>query len=92
MITQVGPSWRGSGFSALHFPTFELAGFPISRHQVSVMGATLDHRIIASYGLIAPLVTMSCRLLLPRVASPGVLPRERFRSLGRVEMWRGGVR
>jgi hypothetical protein len=29
----------------------------------------LDHRIIASYGLIAPLVTMSCRLLLRRVAS-----------------------
>jgi hypothetical protein len=37
----------------------------------------LDHRIIASYGLIAPLVTMSCRLLLRRVASRGVLPRER---------------
>jgi hypothetical protein len=43
----------------------------------------LDHRIIASYGLIAPLVTMSCRLLLRRVASRGVLPRERFsRVLG----------
>jgi len=41
----------------------------------------LDHRIIASYGLIAPLVTMSCRLLLRRVASPGVLPRERFRCV-----------
>src|SRR5579863_8272312 len=38
----------------------------------------LDHRIIASNGLIAPLVTMSCRLLLRRVASRGVLPRERF--------------
>jgi hypothetical protein len=38
----------------------------------------LDHRIIASYGLIAPLVTMSCRLLLRRVASPGALPRERL--------------
>jgi hypothetical protein len=43
----------------------------------------LDHRIIASYGLIAPLVTTSCRLLLRRVASRGVLPRERFsRVLG----------
>jgi hypothetical protein len=41
----------------------------------------LDHRIIASYGLIAPLVTMSCCLLLRRVASPGVLPRERFRCV-----------
>ena len=41
----------------------------------------LDHRIIASYGLIAPLVTMSCRLLLRRVASRGVLPRERFSPL-----------
>jgi hypothetical protein len=39
----------------------------------------LDHRIIASYGLIAPLVTMSCRVLLCRVASRSVLPRERFR-------------
>ena len=48
----------------------------------------LDHRIIASYGPIAPLVTMNCRLslrrvLLRRVASRGVLPRERFsRVLG----------
>ncbi|WP_210190997.1 hypothetical protein, partial [Bradyrhizobium canariense] len=38
----------------------------------------LDHRIVASYAPIAPLVTMSCRLLLRRVASGGVLPRERF--------------
>jgi hypothetical protein len=38
----------------------------------------LDHRIVASYAPIAPLVTMSCRLLLCRVASRGVLPRERF--------------
>ena len=43
----------------------------------------LDHRIIASYGLIAPLVTMSCRLLLRRVASRGVLPRERFSPVAR---------
>src|SRR4029434_3197580 len=42
----------------------------------------LDHGIIASNGLIAPRVTMSCRLLRP-VASRGVLPRERFsRVLG----------
>ena len=41
----------------------------------------LDHRIIASYELIASLVTMSCRLLLRRAASRGVLPRERFRPL-----------
>jgi hypothetical protein len=25
---------------ALHLPTFELTGFPISRHQVAVLGAT----------------------------------------------------
>jgi hypothetical protein len=37
----------------------------------------LDHPIIAN-GLIALLVTMSCRLSLRRVASRGVLPRERF--------------
>ena len=43
----------------------------------------LDHRIIASNGLIAPLVTMSPRLLLRRVASRGVLPRERFGPLAR---------
>jgi hypothetical protein len=41
----------------------------------------LDHRIVASYAPIAPLVTMSCRLLLRRVASRGVLPRERFSPL-----------
>src|SRR2546423_5552853 len=40
----------------------------------------LDHPIIAN-GLIAPLVTMTCRLLLRRVASRGVLPRERFSPL-----------
>ncbi|WP_210190358.1 hypothetical protein, partial [Bradyrhizobium canariense] len=43
----------------------------------------LDHRIVASYAPIAPLVTMSCRLLLRRVASGGVLPRERFSPLTR---------
>jgi hypothetical protein len=44
--------------------------------------SVLDHRIIASNGLIAPLVTMSRRLLLCRVAaSRGVLPRERFSPL-----------
>jgi hypothetical protein len=48
----------------------------------------LDHRIIASYGLIAPLVTMSCRLLLRRVASPGALPRERFSPMGPCETCR----
>jgi hypothetical protein len=42
----------------------------------------LDHRIITSNSLIAPRFTMSCRLLLRRVASRDVLPRERFRSLG----------
>ena len=42
----------------------------------------IDHPIIAN-GLIAPLVTMTCRPLLRRVASRGVLPRERFsRVLG----------
>ena len=42
----------------------------------------LDHPIIAN-GLIALLVTMSCRLSLRRVASRGVLPRERFSPLAR---------
>ena len=42
----------------------------------------LDHRMIASNGLIAPLVTTSRRLSLRRVASRGVLPRERFSPLG----------
>ena len=41
----------------------------------------LDHPIIAN-GPIAPLVTMTCRLLPHRVASRGVLPRERFRCYG----------
>ena len=29
----------GSGARAAEFPTFELMGFPITRHQVAVMGA-----------------------------------------------------
>ena len=52
----------------------------------------LDHRIVASYAPIAPLVTMSCRLLLRRVASCGVLPRERFRSLGKIGSERQAVK
>jgi hypothetical protein len=73
----------------LHTITIENAGFELAlvqwlvlRHELPDQHV-LDHRIIASYGLIAPLVTMSCRLLLRRVASRGVLPRERFsRVLG----------
>ena len=67
--------------------TIENAGFELAlvqwlvlRHELPDQHV-LDHRIIASYGLIAPLVTMSCRLLLRRVASRGVLPRERFSPL-----------
>jgi hypothetical protein len=72
----------------LHTITIENAGFELAlvqwllRHELPDQHV-LDHRIIASYGLIAPLVAMSCRLLLRRVASRGVLPRERFsRVLG----------
>ena len=49
----------------------------------------LDHPIIAN-GLIAPLVTMTCRLLLRRVASRGVLPRERFSPLAQMRS-AGGI-
>ena len=73
--------------SRLHTITIENAGFELAlvqwlvlRHELPDQHV-LDHRIIASYGLIAPLVTMSCRLLLRRVASRGVLPRERFSPL-----------
>ena len=51
----------------------------VLRHELPDQ-QVLDHPIIAN-GLIAPLVTMTCRLLLGRVASRGVLPRERFRPL-----------
>jgi hypothetical protein len=40
----------------------------------------LDYPIIAN-GQIAPFVTMNCRILLRRVASRGLLPRERFSPL-----------
>jgi hypothetical protein len=69
--------------------TIENAGFELAlvqwlvlRHELPDQRA-LDHRIIARNGLIAPLVRMTCRLLLRRVTSPSVLPRERFsRVLG----------
>jgi len=51
----------------------------VLRHELPDQ-QVLDHPIIAN-GLIAPLVTMTCRLLLRRVASRGVLPRERFSPL-----------
>ena len=67
--------------------TIENAGFELALVQWLVLRHklpdqhVLDHRITASYGLIAPLVTMSCRVLLRRAASRGVLPRERFRPV-----------
>src|SRR5215470_8526293 len=48
----------------------------VLRHELPDQ-QVLDHPIIAN-GPIAPLVTMTCRLLPHRVASRGVLPRERF--------------
>ena len=48
----------------------------VLRHELPDQ-QVLDHPIIANE-LIAPLVTMTCRQLLRRVASRGVLPRERF--------------
>jgi len=51
----------------------------VLRHDLSDQ-QVLYHPIIAN-GLIAPLVAMTCRLLLRRVASRGVLPRERFSPL-----------
>jgi len=50
----------------------------VLRHELPDLHL-LDHPITAN-GLIAPIVTMTCRLLLRRVGSRGVLPRERFRS------------
>ena len=63
---------------------FELAlvQWLVLRHELPDQHV-LDHRIIASYELIAPLVRMSCRLLFRRIVSRGALPRERFsRVLG----------
>src|SRR6266404_2852331 len=78
----------GAASATLHTITIEVAhnhdrecrvrvgscAWLVLRHELPDQHV-LDHRIIASYGLIAPLVTMSCRLLLRRVASRGVLPR-----------------
>jgi hypothetical protein len=67
--------------------TIENAGFELAfvqwlvlQHDVPDQHA-LDRRIIATYGLITPLVMMSCRLLHRRAVSRGVLPRERFSPL-----------
>jgi hypothetical protein len=57
----------------------------VLRHELPDQ-QVLDYPIIAN-GLIAPLVTMSCRLLLRRVASRGVLPRERFSPLAPSSGW-----
>jgi hypothetical protein len=65
--------------------TIENAGFEFTLVQWLVLGNEVpDHRIIVSYGLITPLVSMSCRLLLRRVASRRVLPRERFSPMARL--------
>ena len=58
----------------------------VLRHELPDQ-QVLDHWIIASNGLIAPRVTMSCRLLLRDVASRGVLPRERFSPLTQLGHW-----
>ena len=52
----------------------------VLRHELPDQ-QVLNFPIIAN-GQIAPLVTMSCRILLRRVASRGFLPRERFSPLG----------
>ena len=74
----------------VHTITVENAGFESALVQWGVLCHELPdqqvldhHRIIASNGLIAPRVTINCRLLLRRVASRGVLPRERFSPLAR---------
>jgi hypothetical protein len=79
-IPGLGPT--SATFAHNHDRGFELAlvQWLVLRHELPDQHV-LDHRIIASYGLIAPLVTMSCRLSLRRVASRGVLPRERFSPL-----------
>jgi len=41
----------------------------VLRHELPDQQVLDHHRIIASNGLIAPRVTMNCRLLLRRVAS-----------------------
>lgn len=70
----------------VHTITVENAGFELAlvqwgappRTSRSADPRSSDH----ANGLIAPLVIMTCRLLLRRVASRGVLPRERFRCYG----------
>src|ERR1700751_4533962 len=79
-----GCNWRDGAYNYdFENARFELAlvQWLVLRHELPDQHV-LDHRITASYGLIAPLVTMSCRVLLRRAASRGVLPRERFRPLG----------
>src|SRR6478609_11868565 len=56
----------------------------VLRHELPDQQVLDHHRILASNGLIAPRVTMNCRLLLRRVASRGVLPRERFSPLAQI--------
>lgn len=68
----------------MHTITVKNAGFELLRHELPDQ-QVLEHRIIASNGLIALRVTMSCRPLLRRVASRGVLPRERFSPMARLE-------
>ena len=57
----------------------------VLRHELPDQQVLDHHRIIASNGLIAPRVTMNCRLLLRRVASRSPLPRERFSPLAHFE-------
>ena len=71
----------------VHTITVENAGFELALVQLGVLRhelpdqQVLDHPIIAN-GLIAPLLTMTCRPLLRCVASRSALARERFSPLG----------
>ena len=70
----------------VHTIAVENAGFELALVQwacfATIFQISRSSIIRSSQGLIAPLVTMICRLLL-RCVSRGVLPRERFsRVLG----------
>jgi hypothetical protein len=66
----------------VHTIAVENAGFELALVQwgcfATIFQISRSSIIRSSQGLIAPLVTMICRLLLRCVVSRDVLPRERF--------------
>ncbi|MCP3466879.1 MULTISPECIES: hypothetical protein [unclassified Bradyrhizobium] len=73
-VAAIGGTWSNkAGACSLNFPTFELMGFPISRHQVAVVGSAHVEESSATAQLMLagmPASPHQIAVLTPRAKAP----------------------